>query len=68
MANNNSMASEIMPLGKHKLVLLGDQSVGKSSILNKFVYNVFDEDPHPTVGIDFISKTVECDEGRRVRM
>lgn len=65
---NSSMASEIVPLGKHKLVLLGDQSVGKSSILNKFVYNVFDEDPHPTVGIDFISKTIDCEDNRKIRM
>jgi len=60
--------SEIGPLGKHKLVFLGDQSVGKTSIINRFVYNVFDESNHPTVGIDFLSKTIESHDSKRVRL
>lgn len=63
---NNS--SEIIPVGKHKLVFLGDQSVGKTSIITRFVYDQFDDSSHPTVGIDFISKTIETEEQRRVRL
>lgn len=77
---------------KYKLVFLGDQSVGKTSILNRFIFDTFDgkdnvilrsllrvlccgfsihcEFPlwssyffsQPTVGIDFISKTLYYDD------
>jgi len=47
---------------KHKLVFLGDQSVGKTSIINRFIFDTFDGKNHPTVGIDFISKTLYYDE------
>jgi len=43
-------------LTKYKLVFLGDQSVGKTSIINRFIYGTFDGKDHPTVGIDFVSK------------
>jgi Ras-related protein Rab-6A len=32
------------------------------------VYNLFDESSHPTVGIDFISKTIETEEHKKVRL
>jgi GTPase SAR1 family protein len=32
-----------MNLSKHKLVFLGDQGVGKTSIINRFIFDVFDE-------------------------
>ena len=30
------------PLSKYKLVFLGDQSVGKTSIINRFMFDTFD--------------------------
>jgi len=47
---------------KYKLVFLGDQSVGKTSIINRFIFDTFDGKDHPTVGIDFISKTLWYDD------
>jgi len=47
---------------KYKLVFLGDQSVGKTSIINRFIFDTFDGKDHPTVGIDFISKTLYHDD------
>mmetsp|Transcript_24159 Transcript_24159/g.21207 ORF Transcript_24159/g.21207 Transcript_24159/m.21207 type:complete len:184 (+) Transcript_24159:40-591(+) len=49
-------------LAKYKLVFLGDQSVGKTSIINRFIYGTFDGRDHPTVGIDFISKAIFFDD------
>ena len=41
---------------KYKLIFLGDQSVGKSCILNRFINNTFTEDYQATIGLDFKTK------------
>lgn len=45
-----------------KLVLLGDSSVGKSSIVNRFVKDSFDEFRESTIGAAFLSQTVTIKE------
>lgn len=50
-------------LTKHKIVFLGDQSVGKTSLITRFMYNTFDTHYSATVGIDFLSKTMYLDGG-----
>ena len=42
-----------------KLIFLGDQSVGKSCILNRFMNNIFTEDYQATIGLDFQSKNAK---------
>ncbi|EGR29228.1 rab6-family small gtpase, putative [Ichthyophthirius multifiliis] len=49
------------PVIKYKIVFLGDQSVGKTSIINRFIYDNFTGSEQPTVGIDFICKTLTLD-------
>ena len=55
------------PKAKYKLVFLGDQGVGKTCIINRFVYDSFDKNYQATIGIDFLSKTMYL-EDRTVRL
>ena len=38
---------------KYKLIVIGDENVGKTSIINRFKSNQFTGDYQPTVGLDF---------------
>ncbi|SAL95169.1 hypothetical protein [Absidia glauca] len=55
------------PLRKYKLVFLGEQSVGKTSLITRFMYDTFDNTYQATIGIDFLSKTLYIDD-RTVRL
>ncbi|KAG6853906.1 GTPase Ryh1 [Blastosporella zonata] len=71
------------PPKRTKIVLLGDQSVGKTSLitrhaphplkvphndlLHRFMYDTFDNTYQATIGIDFLSKTMYL-EDRTVRL
>ncbi|KAI9124383.1 hypothetical protein K1719_004305 [Acacia pycnantha] len=57
----------VSALAKYKLVFLGDQSVGKTSIITRFMYDKFDTTYQATIGIDFLSKTMHL-EDRTVRL
>lgn len=46
-----------------KVVLLGYQAVGKSSILHRYVKNTFDETQSSTIGAAFFSRTQKCKNG-----
>ncbi|CAD0089296.1 ras-domain-containing protein, partial [Aureobasidium melanogenum] len=60
-------ASYTNPLKKFKLVFLGEQSVGKTSLITRFMYDSFDNTYQATIGIDFLSKTMYL-EDRTVRL
>uniref|UniRef100_A0A2K5PTV2 RAB41, member RAS oncogene family n=2 Tax=Cebus imitator TaxID=2715852 RepID=A0A2K5PTV2_CEBIM len=57
---------EYQSLCKAKLVFLGEPSVGKTSIITRFMYDSFGC-TFATVGIDFLSKTM-CLEDRMVQL
>ena len=50
------------PLVKHKLVLLGDMNVGKSSIFQRFITGEFPDSHEPTIGSCYNFKNVEFEE------
>lgn len=58
---------QIAPLAKYKIVFLGDQGVGKTSMITRFMYDTFDNAYQATIGIDFLSKTMYM-EDRTVRL
>ncbi len=41
-----------------KLITLGDSGVGKTSIIKKYAFNIFDENSLTTVGINYVFKDV----------
>jgi len=53
MSSNNEIKLTI------KLLLLGDSSVGKTSILNKYIANKFIENNIATLGVEYMDKTVD---------
>ncbi|GMH66966.1 hypothetical protein TL16_g04556 [Triparma laevis f. inornata] len=63
----NNIMSSSTSLSKYKLVFLGDQSVGKTSIITRFMYDTFDKSYQATIGIDFLSKSMHL-EDRTVRL
>jgi hypothetical protein len=62
VANGN-----IVSRSKYKLVFLGDEACGKTSIITRFMYDHFDNTYQATIGIDFLSKTMYLDD-RIVRL
>ena len=47
---------------KYKLIVIGDENVGKTAILNRFKNNQFSAIYEPTVGLDFQSIPIVIDE------
>ncbi len=61
-------AGNVAPIAKYKIVFLGDQSVGKTSIITRFMYDSFDKNYQSTIGIDFLSKTMYLENDRSLRL
>ncbi len=57
------MAGSGAPPREVKVVLLGDQGVGKSSLVLRFVTDNFKIHSETTIGASFMSKLVEADDG-----
>jgi Ras-related protein Rab-6A len=51
----------------HRVVMVGNTSVGKTAIINQYIYNNTSPDIQPTVGIDFFAKALKVN-GRTVRL
>lgn len=51
-----------------RLILIGDSTVGKSSLLKYFTDSKFTEMSDPTVGVDFFAHLIEVSDGTRVKL
>ena len=51
-----------------KLLMLGDASVGKTSLTHRYITGVFVDSPRLTIGVDFFSKNVRLDNKTRVKL
>jgi len=51
-----------------KIILLGDSSVGKSSIFNRFINNEFTDDYKCTIGAEFKLQTINPDNNTEVNL
>ena len=47
---------------EYKIITLGDSGVGKTSIINRFINDIFDEDIDPTLGIKHNFKILEIND------
>lgn len=51
-----------------RLILIGDSTVGKSSLLRAFTEGQFTEVCDPTVGVDFFARLIQVKDGTRVKL
>ncbi|KAK2951328.1 putative GTP-binding protein YPTC5 [Blattamonas nauphoetae] len=51
-----------------KVLVVGDFAVGKTSIIKRYVQNVFNPLYKLTIGVDFLEKTVDWDQQTRVTL
>ena len=64
IVNDSNISSQIE---NYKIVIIGDQHVGKTSILSRYKYETVESTYSPTVGIDFLTKNVIL-EDKTVRL
>ena len=50
-----------------KYILVGEASVGKSTILNRFIHGGFNSDVNPTMGVEFGTKLTNV-KGRKIKV
>ena len=53
-------------LQSYKIVLVGESGVGKTSIINYFIYGKFDNKVLSSISLQFISKEINCN-GRNIK-
>ena len=51
-----------------KLVVVGDQGVGKTALLDRIVHDKYDRKQQmPTIGVEFQTKIIALDDGKKVK-
>jgi small GTP-binding protein len=52
----------------YKLLMLGDASVGKTSLTHRYITGLFVDSPRLTIGVDFFTKKVKLPNQKRVKL
>jgi len=45
-----------------KIILIGDCNIGKTSLINRYIHNSFENEYLCTIGVDFMMKTLEIED------
>ncbi|RDY05625.1 hypothetical protein CR513_10521 [Mucuna pruriens] len=51
-----------------KVIVLGDIRVGKTSLMNQYVYRKFSQQYKATIGADFVTKEIQVDDDKLVTL
>uniref|UniRef100_A0AC34F183 Ras-related protein Rab n=1 Tax=Panagrolaimus sp. ES5 TaxID=591445 RepID=A0AC34F183_9BILA len=51
-----------------KILVIGDVSTGKSSVIRRYVHNIFESHYKATIGVDFATKIVQWNDNRLIRL
>jgi Ras-related protein Rab-32 len=52
----------------YKILIIGDVGVGKTSIIKRYVHNIFSYVSKPTIGIDFALKEIKLDDHTNIKL
>lgn len=67
MSASPRVSTSTQRFAQFKLVLLGESSVGKSSLVNRFTKDQFDDYRESTIGAAFLTQTVQIDSNTTVK-
>ena len=65
VVSNYTLENQIL---RFKIILLGDASVGKTCILQRFIHNKFRSEYNATIGVDYWVKSLDIDNDTTVDM
>lgn len=63
-----SHAMDILWQYQFRIILLGDSTVGKSSLLKRFTDGIYSDVADPTVGVDFYARSLDIEPGVKIKL
>ena len=55
----NIRKDKIEDFPSYKILIIGDQGIGKTSLIHRYIFNEFKDNDSSTIGLDFQEKTVQ---------